>query len=533
MSLIGNAAVLVLGQLVSKLFTFSLNQLLLSYTSPSALGISQLIEFILDYTFFLSKEAIRLTISKLPESSLETRIQWTINYSFLPFLIYLVLGIPIIYWKIICNNQSISQLLYPLTIHHIIFSIIICVIFELLSEPYYNVNQYIKLDFKTRTKIESTSGFIKCITQFISVIFIAPQLGLINTDINSYVLGYLIGQIAYSISIYLLYWYSFSFQILKPCKILIDGKLSKSGKEETLLNSYFEKNSLNYFKSIFIQQLFKNFLTVGDKFVITSLLSIQLQGSYSFISNYGSLIARILFAPMEESTRITISSLFKNPEDKEKEKKDFTELFYCISNVIKIYIYLLILLIIFAPLNIKFLLNLIFRNFISDELIQAFKIYWFYILFLASNGILEALFQSLFNSNDKINNYSIFMFINSIIFLSSLILLIGKFNYGLNGLIFANMINMFMRITYCFISIRSFIIQKSQSTGLNLNFNIFKKFGLFLFISLTLAIFQYFYFTGEVENWKQFIISAFCGVLLVSFILIKEVILPRLKKKNE
>lgn len=532
MSLIGNAVVLVFGQLISKLFTFSLNQLLLSYTSPSALGISQLIEFILDYTFFLSKEAIRLTISKLPESSLTTKIQWTINYSYLSFLIYLIFGSPIIYWKIVCNNKDISLLLYPLTIHHIILSIITCVIFELFAESYYNVNQYIKLDFKTRTKIESTSGFIKCIIQFISVIFIAPQLGLINTDVNSYVLGYLIGQIAYSISICLLYWYSFSFQIFKPGKVSLEKNLKLEQEKGNLLNSYFEKKSLNYFKSIFIQQLFKNFLTVGDKFVITSLLSIQLQGSYSFISNYGSLIARILFAPMEESTRITISSLFKNYQDKENEKKDFKELSQCISNVIKIYIYLLTLLIIFAPLNINFLLNLIFKNFKSNELILAFKIYWFYILFLACNGILEALFQSLFDSNEKINSYSIFMFINSIIFLSSLILLIGKFNYGLNGLIFANMINMFMRITYCFLSIKLFIINKSKSTGLKLNLNLFEKFGLFLSISLILTIFQYIYFNGEVKNWKQFILSAFCGVLLVVFILTKEVVIPRLERKN-
>ncbi|OXT13439.1 hypothetical protein B9K06_26125, partial [Bacillus sp. OG2] len=76
MSLVGNAAVLVAGQMVSKVFTFSLNQLLLSYTSPSALGIAQLVEFVLDYTLFLSREAIRLTIAKLPKSLESTRSQW-------------------------------------------------------------------------------------------------------------------------------------------------------------------------------------------------------------------------------------------------------------------------------------------------------------------------------------------------------------------------------------------------------------------------------------------------------------------------
>lgn len=523
MSLVQNAAVLVAGQLVSKLFTFSLNQLLLSYTSPSALGISQLIEFVLDYTFFLSREAIRLTIAKLPELSPNNKLQWTINYSCFTFLIYALLGIPIIYWKIICNGDNISSLLYPLTTYHLMFIIFICATAELLAESYYNVNQYVKFDFKTRTKIESFAGFTRCIVQFISVIFIAPRFGLLSTAVNAYVFGYLAGQISYSISILFLYWASFSFKIFIPCKVQNIEKKSV----------WFEPNSWKYFKSIFIQQIFKNFLTVGDKFVTTSLLSIEIQGYYSFISNYGSLIARMLFAPMEESTRITIGSLFKN-QDKEKERKDFEELRRCLLNVSKIYTYLLTLLIIFAPLNTKFLLNLVFRNFISSDVIVAFKIYWVYVILLSLNGILEALFQSLFDSKEKVNNYSFFMFINSIVFLLSLVLLISWFQYGLNGLVLANMINMIMRIMYCYREVYGFIRLKITSLGVKFELDFLKRFRLFLLTGFTLTVCQYVYFGGDVQTWKQFLVSTVCGVILVTIIAMIE-ILPRIssKKKND
>lgn len=498
MSLVQNAAVLMAGQVVSKLFTFSLNQLLFSYTSPSALGITQLIEFVLDYTFFLSREACRLSIAKLPKN--KNTVQWTINYSIFSIVLFILLGLPIIYWKIIePNDPVLINSLSPFNLYHIVLVILLCGLFELSTEAYYNINQYIKLDFKTRTKIESISGFVRCMVQFISVIFVAPFLGMKKTDINAYVFGYLIGQLMYSLTILILYWHSFSFKLFYPVKVE---------------NSWFELDSWNYFKSIFIQQIFKNFLTVGDKFVITSLLSIETQGYYSFVSNYGSLIARMLFLPIEESTRITISSFFKNEKDLVQTKKDYIELSKCLSNVIKIYIYLLLLLIIFAPLNTKFLLSLMFKNFSSSNIISAFKLYWIYVVILAVNGILEALFQSLFHSKENVNNYSIFMFVNSIVFLSTLILLIGKFNYGLNGLIIANIINMILRIIYCFVSVIKFI--KSKQDILKIPFVLdLSKYAYFLVSCIIFTIFQYVLFNGDVQTFKQFILSAICGGILV------------------
>lgn len=526
MSLVQNAAVLVAGQLVSKLFTFSLNQLLLSYTSPSALGVSQLIEFVLDYTFFLSREALRLTIAKLPATPqlAPARLQWTVNYSFLTFVIYLVLGTPIVYWKIVCNDHNIFSLLGTFSVHHVVTAIALCVVCELLAESYYNVNQYVKLDFKTRTKIESLAGFVRCIVQFLAVVLVAPRLGLQRSDIDAYVFGYLAGQLSYSFAIFVLYWYSFSFQIFKPKRVQLKGSVSAA---------WFEPASWKYFQSIFVQQLFKNFLTVGDRFVTTSLLPIQTQGYYSFISNYGSLIARILFAPLEESTRITIGSFFKDTSaDGQKEREDFRQLALCLANVSKIYTYLLTLLVVFAPLNTRFLLSLVFRNFNSDEVVSAFKIYWVYVLLLALNGILEALFQSLFHSKEIVNRHSIFMFVNSVVFLSSLVLLIAEFDYGLNGLILANMVNMAMRIVYCWQAVHRFIREKAEllQTPFYLNMS---RFTPFLAAAFLLSLFQYTYFHGEVTNWKQFLLSALCGVALVFLVLVNEVFIPRMKRKHD
>ena len=500
MSLVGNAAVLLTGQLVSKLFTFSLNQLLLSYTSPNALGISQLVDFILDYTFFLSREAVRLSIAKLPKSktNADSSTQWAINYSALTFIIYILTGLPFIYWKIASPSasKSLSSIIYPLNTTHIALAIITCVVFELFAESYYNVNQYIHLNLVTRARIESFACLTKCIVQFVSAIYVAPMLNMEKTNANAYVFGYLLGQMAYSFTYFILYVAHFSFKFQMPRKV--DGK-------------WFETNTLEYLKSIFIQQIFKNFLTVGDKFVITSLLEIDVQGYYSFISNYGSLIARMFFAPIEESTRITISSLFRGKRD---ERADFAELERCLKNITTIYIYLLSLLVIFAPLNTRFLLSLVFRNFHSDMIVTAFKLYWCYLVFLASNGILEALFNSLFVKKEVVNRYSLFMLVNSAVFLGTLVLLVGKLNFQLNGLIYANMLNMLLRIIYCARAISSFIKEKEQvlNTKISLNLN---KYYLFVIVSLIVTVLQYWVLKGDVGNWKEFVSSAICGGILV------------------
>jgi oligosaccharide translocation protein RFT1 len=430
-------------------------------------------------------------------------------------VIFISLGIPIIYWKFIYpNDANLISLIQPFNICYLVIMIVLCAFLELFAESYFNINQYIELNFKTRTKIESIAGFLRCISQFVTVIIISPIIGLNKYDVNAYVFGYLIGQFMYSFTIFMLYWSKFSFKVFIPFKV--DG-------------CWFENNSWSYFKYIFIQQIFKNFLTIGDKFVITSLLSIETQGKYSFISNYGSLIARMLFFPIEDSTRITISPFFKNEKNIEQEKKDFIELSSCISNVCKIYIYLLTLLIIFAPLNTTFLLNLVFKNFVSFDVIEAFKLYWLYVVILAINGILEALIQSLFNSKIKVNQYSIFMFINSVIFLATLIILIGKFEYGLKGLIIANMLNMILRILYCFWSISEFIQIKEKRLNILFNLNI-SRYRYFIITSTVLTIIQYAQFHGDVKSFKQFIFSAAYGIVIVAVAIVQEL---KARKKDK
>ena len=59
------------------------------------------------------------------------------------------------------------------------------------------------------------------------------------------------------------------------------------------------------------QTLIKLTLQEGDKIILTAISTDATQGTYAVVSNYGSLIIRILFLPLEESTRAFFSRLQK------------------------------------------------------------------------------------------------------------------------------------------------------------------------------------------------------------------------------
>ncbi|GME99416.1 unnamed protein product [Ambrosiozyma monospora] len=190
------------------------------------------------------------------------------------------------------------------------------------------------------------------------------------------------------------------------------------------LDSLKTNINLHYFKSIYLQLIFKNFLTQGDQIIINSTLGLTSQGYYSIISNYGSLIVRLIFQPIEESTRISITQLFTStstPPQKKTQQLNESLLPLC-----KFYFYLITLFQLFSYLNIKFAMSLILPRLSNiPELINGFKLYWAaYLPLMSINGLLEALFFSCFSDTQ---GYSKLMFGNSVLFYADSLILIKKF----------------------------------------------------------------------------------------------------------
>ena len=75
----------------------------------------------------------------------------------------------------------------------------------------------------------------------------------------------------------------------------------------------------SFFKQSFLKQL----LTEGERYVMTflSVLSFGDQGVYDIVNNLGSMVARFLFLPIEESFYVFFSKVLRRGGDARSQKQ--------------------------------------------------------------------------------------------------------------------------------------------------------------------------------------------------------------------
>ena len=161
----------------------------------------------------------------------------------------------------------------------------------------------------------------------------------------------------------------------------------------------------------------------------------------------GSLIARILFQPIEESLRTNLSQMLADP--KPPSVKNAFILFRIIFRLY--FLFGLIILALGPPLlsslAIPLLQMMIGKAFPAATLLPILYAYLFYIPLMAVNGIFEAFVASVAGPQD-LARQSRAMLVFSMLFLSSAWLFFTKMEMGGEGLVWANCINMTARILW-------------------------------------------------------------------------------------
>lgn len=199
----------------------------------------------------------------------------------------------------------------------------------------------------------------------------------------------MVGQLAYSATLFISYGLSFSkFNERKGTHI----RYGVVSNEEV---PKFDPAVLSVLKSLFVQLIFKQVLTEGDKLLISHLCTIEEQGVYAVIVNYGSIIARLLFQPLEESTRLLLAKIVNSTEIPKGESlaQSFTYI-----KMISLFYFNLCLFIIFAGItNGSFLLRIMIGSktkWAQSNIFDLFTLYVTYIPFLAFNGVFEAFYSN-------------------------------------------------------------------------------------------------------------------------------------------
>ena len=172
-------------------------------------------------------------------------------------------------------------------------------------------------------------------------------------------------------------------------------------------------------------------------------------------------MARIVFQPIEETSRLYFSKSLSSSSPKATEPKDedgdsgdnvqkasLDNASKILSSLLLLFTHLLLLLVTFGPPYLSIVTALLLPPRFQDTSAPSIlRSYVFYIPMMAFNGILEAFFAST-STPSELRNQSRWMIGFSIVFVFTAYLL-NQLGFGDSGLVYANVLNLFLRVVYC------------------------------------------------------------------------------------
>ncbi|KAH9890477.1 Rft-1-domain-containing protein [Cubamyces lactineus] len=446
---------LVLLQLFSRVITFVLNQALVRIVSPQVFGTTSIqFELLLSTILFLSREGVRNALLRAPsgaQASLDRNATTRLvaNISLLPVL----LGIPTAMLSafVYLGTSSMATSSQP----HFRESVILYVLaafFELLSEPMYIRTQN-ELRFHVRVRAEGTAVMLKTIITFLVLVSVPDDWALV---------AFALGQTTYGLTMLLSFVVACSDNLVfRPKRVTVTRK----DHTETLL---FEPSLFRLSVAMTGQSLIKHFLTEGDKFLVSRLSPLADQGGYAVAANYGSLIARIVFQPIEETARVFFSKTLSTSGDSDTkasaQSKDALQTAATVLlTLLLAFAHLFLLAVTFGPPYLSLAISLILpRKYLATSAPSILHVYVYYIPMMAFNGVLEAFFASAASPAD-LRAQSRWMLIFSGAFIGAAVGLARGLGIGDAGLVWANVANLTLRAAYAWTFVRRFFRERNAA----------------------------------------------------------------------
>ncbi|KAF8797724.1 RTF domain-containing protein [Phlegmacium glaucopus] len=447
-----SASSLMALQLFSRFFTFALNQALFRLASPSAFGAAAIqFELILSTILFLSREGVRNALLRVSAHA-DTNVKRT-NMSFLP----IIFGVPLALSTCLVYAHVASQEMQEQPYFNSAIAIYaVAALWELLCEPLYNKAM---ADLKTgiRVRAEGLGITSKSLTTFLLLVYNTSRAK--GEDLA--LIAFAAGQLMYSMVMFLVYISHFGDQHMR---------LKRPSASSGTLLSYIDQELLLLSLSMSSQSLVKHFLTEGDKMILTWFSPLHDQGGYALAVNYGqpstllrlkyrqinhqsigSLIARIVFQPIEETLRVFFSRILNNASkeiDSEEKTRSITQAASTLHSLLSIQASLSLIFVTFGSAYLPIFLPLLLpQQYMATSAPRILAAWIWYIPVLALNGGLEAFLSSVASPKD-FNEQSRWMIGFSVIYILATICLY-RLGLGDASLVYANIFNLSARITYC------------------------------------------------------------------------------------
>ncbi|PYH84947.1 Rft-1-domain-containing protein [Aspergillus uvarum CBS 121591] len=461
---------LVLVQLTSKIFTFTANQLILRGLPPAFLGIAAQLDLYSITLLFFSRESIRLAIQRQPlvasvssvsnshgkdaigskSSATKQPRTWGLESQSVVNMSYLSLGMGLLFAVILGTSYihlASDEVSQTPSYHQSVKIITIASLIELAGEPCFNVMQRYML-YKQRALVEMSAAFIKSLVT--CFIFLWAASYNITVGVLPFALGHL------------------SYACVLLCGYVIAIRKVPGHQDFSLLptrlhdrHSYvvnrFPWSMISLAASVFLQSIVKHLLTQGDSMILATMTSLEDQGIYALASNYGGLMARILFQPIEESGRAIFSSLLHSNCLEKRRTGNISLAKTHLADILRAYSMIAVVAFPLGPALVPLVLDFLGgRSWASPTVSSLLSLYCLYIPFLAFNGISEA-FVSSAASPLEVRKQALWMGVFSACYVSAAYVFLVVGDLGAQGMVYANIVNMAVRSIWSFSFIRSFL----------------------------------------------------------------------------
>ncbi|PGH17004.1 hypothetical protein AJ79_01388 [Helicocarpus griseus UAMH5409] len=455
---------LILIQVVSRALTFLANQVLLRYLSPGILGVATQLELYAITTLYFSRESIRVALQRQPAGAQESSTgrtagnrsrsdkvkkstsatyaedsQAVVNLSYLA----VALGGPLIYFL----GLSYSRLAH-LDVHSVAhfenslkLTGLACLL-ELLTEPCFAVVQQ-RMLYRTRAHVETMAAVMKASVTCGASIWAARS----GKDLG--VMSFAVGQTAYALTLLCAYYLSIGSYSRRDGFSIFPLAIRYQKKTKYFMNR-FSAPLLSLSINFYAQSVVKHILTQGDSMALAAFSTLEEQGLYALASNYGSLVARIIFQPIEESSRNMFGRLLATSKTESTKPESLAMAKSYLCAILRAYGIFSIMICALGPTMVPELLKVVIGSQWSSSGIHSLlSNYCYYIPLLAFNGITEAFVAST-ATHSELRKQAGWMGACSAGFIGAayLFLRIGKL--GASGIIWANLMNLTLRIVWSY-----------------------------------------------------------------------------------
>jgi oligosaccharide translocation protein RFT1 len=422
---IKNTSYLLVVKWIGRLLTFTIHHVLLHYSliSPQIYGITHVhFEFVYNSIIFLGREALRLTATRKENQtsvSITERLT-TLGSIALPMGILASL---LIYGIFVYPHQVIYQGVFSSYRFSLVLYIISAYL-ELSTEPVFLlIQQAYRLDI--RMNIEFVATIFRSI--LILVLLISYQ-----HRYHDSLLPFAYGQLLQS----LITWAA--YHVVGILGFIDHVHYTPTTMIKWIGGTKITSSSKHYLKLFILQSLIKQALNENDRITLSYLSSFYDQGMYSLISVYGSLVIRLVFQPLEESSRILFSKMDSRHHQTVEQ----------VAYIVRLVTYLGCMFAAFgtnyAYVVCEWLIGIdtTWNKTMASHLLS---IYCIYILVLGINGMIEAyLFATAGKYEISLINYS--MLLMSVFYYAISFLCVR--HWGTAGLLYANILVMIGRIFY-------------------------------------------------------------------------------------